>query len=431
MIGAEVQVFHLAKERLGKPRAASRFLLVALLAKSVLAVPAWAQPSGVLEKLEQDISYIVEKVKPCVVTVTGYRYQQAAETAGPRHSLLSFLRREEVPDRADTSNVVQVHLVGSGLVYDTLGHVVTRSSVVLGSDGVWVTFMDGRRAKASYVGCDVETGIAVILVEARGLNAVPVSESPLRPGSWVTIVGNSLGITPSVSVGLVNGIRSDGLVQLSANLNPGLAGSPAFDSQGRLVGILMASISPGGEVESVAGGAFSGTALLCPMRFVRRAVEMILSRRMDTRGWVGLTVERQETPVRGIRVVDVAPNSPAELAGLRSGDVIVRVGPDRTQSITELLRHLADARPGEVLDFTVLRGGKPWRALVEVMERPDGGDFHVEVESGCGATFLTKLPRADTNGFRTSQPATASPSDLELRIQRLEAELRQLKARVK
>ncbi|MDZ7374050.1 MAG: S1C family serine protease [candidate division KSB1 bacterium] len=389
-----------------------------------------AQPSGILEKLERDISYIVEAVRPCVVTVTGHRSQKAAQASPVRPSLFSFLHREEA-EGLDSSEVVQLNVVGSGLVYDTLGHVVTRSTVVVGAEKIWVSFTDGHQEEAKYVGCDVQTGIAVIRVRSRQRVSAVISENPLRPGAWVTIVGNSLGVTPSVSLGLVNGIRPDGLVQVSAALNPGLTGSPAFDSQGRLVGILTAGVAAGGEGETAFGGPLSGTALLCPVHIVRPAVEMILSRALDTRGWVGLTVERQEAPVRGVRVVEVAPSSPAQLAGLRPGDVIVRVGPDRTQGIPELLRHLSDARPGEVLDFTVLRGGRTVRALVEVTERPADGDFHVEVESGCGPVIPVQSAANSGESLSSREGPRGSTSDLEVRVRRLEREIQRLKARVK
>ncbi len=391
----------------------------------------FAQPTGVLEKLEQDISYIVEKVKPCVVTVSG-RGRQVRYTPGPRRKgFLSLFRRDRIEQRGDTSGVVQVCRVGSGLIYDSLGHVITRSSVVLDAGEIWVTFIDGRKYRAEYVGCDVQTGIAVVRVRADSLVPAVFSDGSVRPGAWVTIVGNSLGVTPSVSVGLVNAVRPDGLIQLSANLNPGLTGSPAFDSQGRVAGILIASLGSATDAAGAVAEALSGTALLCPAQIVRSAVESILARSVRPRGWVGVTVEREERPVRGVRVIQVVRNSPADLAGIRPGDLIVRVGPKRTQTIAELLQHLTEAEPGEVLDFTILRGRRTIRALVEVVERPARGDFHVEVESGCGTVIPSERIAPAAYGYRSPAAPRGSRDDLERRIRRLEREIQMLKSRMR
>lgn len=397
------------------------------VALGILTNPLRAQPTGVLAKLEQDISYIVETVKPCVVTVTG-SLQNAVSTGGEPNTAAQQLG--VAPQLAESTYTAQLSRVGSGVVYDTAGHIITGSSVVLEADRIWVSFVDGRRREAQYVGCDVQTGIAVIRVTGEQVQPATLSKRGLKPGSWVTIVGNSLGVSPSVSLGLVNGIRPDGLVQVSANLNPGLTGSPAFDWQGHLVGIVLATVAAQPGDDPLADEIFSGTALLCPIDVVRSAVEMILSRRVRPRGWIGLTVEREDGPVPGARVVSVAANSPAELAGIRPGDLIVRVGTRRTQGIMELLAHLTDAEPGEVLDFTILRGDRTVRALVEVMEPPHGGDFHVEVESGCGTTLPTRHT-SPTYGYRAPNRGIPSREELEKKIQSLERELRNLKSRLK
>jgi len=390
------------------------------------------QPTGVLKSLEQDIAYLLEKVKPYVVTVTGRSYRVIVIPKEEK-KLLSFLHEsdQQQPKGPVTESVCNV---GSGLIYDERGDVITKSSIVQDAEEIVVTLVNGKQVQATYLGSDVRTGLAVVRMAPDGYSVPAFSDGKILPGAWLTIVGNSMGVSPSVSVGVVNGIRSDGLIQVSTTVSPGSIGSPVFDSEGRVAGILAACLEANSPDGSGLGSAMAGGALVYPAPMVRSIVEGILAKGMEPQGWLGFTLEAPDTAAPGPRVIRVVEDSPADLAGIRPGDYVVRVGTLRVNNLEELMAQLSQARPGQVLDLTLLRGKRVIRALVQVSERPPHRSIGLEVESECegpGKTRPNLGLRSAPGGRDHAFGQSISKQDIRRRIQKLEREIKKLKAQIK
>ncbi|HFE52358.1 MAG TPA: serine protease [Bacteroidetes bacterium] len=407
--------------------------LVAVLLGGGFSSAFAQQPTGVLKSLEQDIAYLLQKVKPYVVTVTGRTYRVIVAPEQSNKKLLSFLHESD-QDKLRRPVTETVCNVGSGLIYDERGDVITKSSIVQDAEEIVVTLMDGRQVPATYLGSDVRTGLAVVRMAPDGYAVPEFSDGKTLPGAWLTIVGNSMGVSPSVSVGLVNGIRSDGLIQVSTTVSPGSIGSPVFDSEGRVAGMLAACLEANSSDDSGLGGAMAGGALVYPAPMVRSIVEGILSKGRVPEGWLGFTLEAADSGAPGPRVVRVVENGPADLAGIRPGDFVVRVGTLRVSNLEELMQQLSRARPGQVLDLTVLRGQRVIRALVQVSERPPHRPVGVEVESECEGPGKTRTAlglRQAATGRDHAFGRTMSRGDIQRRIQKLEREIKKLKAQIK
>ncbi len=403
-------------------------ILLGGLTPSVLA----QQPTGVLKSLEQDIAYLLQKVKPYVVTVTGRSYRVIV-IPREQKKLLSFLHESEQQQskRPVTESVCNV---GSGLIYDERGDVITKSSIVQDAEEIVVTLMDGRQMQATYLGSDVRTGLAVVRMAPDGYSVPVFSDGKVVPGAWLTIVGNSMGVSPSVSVGVVNGIRSDGLIQVSTTVSPGSVGSPVFDSEGRVAGILAACLEANSADGSGLSSSMAGGAVVYPAPMVRSIVEGILAKGMVPQGWLGFTLEAADTAAPGPRVIRVVEDGPADLAGIRPGDYVVRVGTLRVNNLEGLMAQLTQARPGQVLDLTLIRGKRMIRALVQVSERPPHRSVGVEVESECEGPGKARTNfglRGTPGGRDHAFGEPISRRDIQRRIQKLEREIKKLKAQIK
>lgn len=187
-----------------------------------------ASAQGVLESLEENITNLVESVKPSLVTI------EAEVFPGNRENptqLTSF--------------------VGSGVVYSSDGYILTTSSVVRGMKDFKVTLSNDKSYRAKLIGTDFQTNLAVLKIESQGLRITKFGNSDrIREGSWVTVVGNSYGLPTAVSFGIVNGIRNDKTIQMSANVSPGNSGGPVLNTRGEVIGLVSAKLSEPSTIDA-------------------------------------------------------------------------------------------------------------------------------------------------------------------------------------
>ena len=274
-------------------------------------------------------------------------------------------------------NVLEIPIgMGTGVVWDRDGHVVTNAHVIGGADELRVTFKHGGSQMARVVGTDLDRDIALLRVDtpAASLRPIPIgSSSDLRVGQTVLAIGNPYGFDHSLTVGVVSAlgreVRSDagnvlrGLVQTDAAINPGNSGGPLLDSSGELIGINTALVSP--------SGAFAGIGLAVPVDAVGEAVSSILAITPAQRpgfliraaedGWV------RELGLSGVLVMEVLPGGPAERAGLRPtrtdaegklelGDLILAVEGQAVRTRADLEHALEGRAVGDEVAVTVRRG---------------------------------------------------------------------------
>lgn len=293
---------------------------------------------------------------------------------------------------------------GSGVIIDTEGHIVTNNHVIDGSDAIEVTLNDGRVLKASIVGRDPQTDIAVIKVKADDLQFLSFGNSnELQVGDWVLAVGNPFNLQSTVTAGIVSakgrniGIIGSGgqsnnpfqrqnpnagqaragiesFIQTDAAVNPGNSGGALVNLQGELVGINTAIASQ--------TGSYSGYSFAIPVTIVRKTVSDIIEYGEVQRVVIGITgktvepddVERENLKAnKGVYIQDILQDGGAYKAGIKAGDVIVGLDGTKVTSMGDLQEQILPHRPGEKVVVTVNRKG-------------DEKDFSVVLKTATGET---------------------------------------------
>ena len=278
---------------------------------------------------------------------------------------------------------------GSGVIISPDGYIITNHHVVRGADEIVVSLADGRRYLGKPVGADEQSDIAVIKVNARGLPTAELGDSDkLRVGEWAIAVGNPLGLGSTVTVGVISALNRRKLlvegdrylevaIQTDAAINQGNSGGALANIHGQLIGINTAIAAP-------PGGGSIGIGFAIPINHVKKVVRDILVQGgtvRRARPWIGVyfdavrpsLMRRARLPdLNGVAVEEVVPNSPADRAGLRAGDVIRAFGERPVRTTQELLEEIMKRQPGERVNIKVWRNGKEITLALTVGTFPDG-----------------------------------------------------------
>jgi S1-C subfamily serine protease len=262
--------------------------------------------------------------------------------------------------------------LGSGVVVDPEGVIVTNYHVVAQADDIRVNLADSRTLPAALIGADAASDLAVLKIEAENLVAAAWGDSDdLEVGEMVWAIGNPFGLDRTVTYGIVSGTGRRGVLdnpfqeflQTDASVNPGNSGGPLVDVHGSVVGITTA----------IVGRDFRGIGFAIPSATARRVTEEILANGHVERGYVGILL-RSLSPGRdalsGAVVVKVEPSSPAALAGLTEGDVIVGYEGQVIADPALLVLLLTRAPVGTVVRLDVLRDGKTVEIPMRIGRRP-------------------------------------------------------------
>ncbi len=258
---------------------------------------------------------------------------------------------------------------GSGVILTPDGYILTNSHVVHGARQIRVALVDGREFPAQLVGDDPATDLAVIRIPANDLPAAPLGDSDkVRVGQLVIAIGNPFGFQFSVTTGVVSAVgRSlytsagrpvDNVIQTDAALNPGNSGGPLVDSRGRVIGINTAVIFPA-----------QGLAFAIPINMARWVAALLIRDGRVRRAYLGITGQNRPLPPwvvrtlqlpadQGVGVLEVAPGSPAERAGLRPGDTIIGLNGQVIRRLEDLHRVLTGELINRPTAVRVLRDGK-------------------------------------------------------------------------
>jgi Do/DeqQ family serine protease len=260
--------------------------------------------------------------------------------------------------------------LGSGVIVDARrGYILTNNHVIAKADEISVTLRDGRKYKAKLVGTDPASDIAVIHIKAENLTAVPLGDSgKLRVGDFVVAIGNPFGLGQTVTSGIVSALGRSGLgiegyedfIQTDASINPGNSGGALVNLQGELVGINTAIVGPsGGNV---------GIGFAIPVSMARQVMDQLIEYGEVRRGQLGVYIQDLTPELakalgvsqeRGAVVTQVAPGSPAAKAGLKTGDVVVKVDGKPVHNAADLRNTVGLMRIGQTVTLDVLRDGKP------------------------------------------------------------------------
>ena len=268
----------------------------------------------------------------------------------------------------DQGNQQEQAGLGSGVIISPDGYILTNNHVVDGADEIDVTLTDSRRARASVIGTDPDTDLAILKIELDKLPVIVLGNSDeLAVGDRVLAIGNPFGVGQTVTSGIVSalgrtqlGINTfENFIQTDAAINPGNSGGALVDVNGNLLGINTA-------IYSRSGGSM-GIGFAIPVSTAKMVLDGIVKDGQVTRGWIGvepseLSPELAETfgvkATAGVIITGVLQDGPAAQAGLRPGDVIVRVNDKTIGSVPVLLTSVAALKPGEPSSFEVQRGGR-------------------------------------------------------------------------
>ncbi len=352
-------------------------LFAAIVAACLLTTTAHAAaPLSLLQQEQPTLAPMLKHVMPAVVNIVATGQVQA-----PMHPLLQdpFFRRffempEEGPQMEDRASV------GSGVIVDAArGVVLTNHHVVESASKILVRLSDDREVEATLVGADPDTDVAVLKIKASGLTAVPFGDSSkLQVGDFVVAIGNPFGLRQTVTSGIVSGLGRSGLgkqyedfIQTDASINPGNSGGALINLNGELVGINTAILSrTGGNI---------GIGFAIPVNLSRAVMSQILEHGNVQRGRLGiigqdLTADLSKAfgleRARGVVVAQVVPKSPADRAGMASGDVITRVNESEIRDFAQLRNAIGLLKIGDEVKIEYLREGKPKVATAKIAAAP-------------------------------------------------------------
>jgi serine protease DegQ len=256
--------------------------------------------------------------------------------------------------------------LGSGVIIDRDGHIVTNYHVVEGASELAVALPDGTLHLTRVVGVDPESDIALLKIDAEGLQPIAFANmNELAVGDVVLAVGNPLGVGQTVTQGVVSAVVRKGVnpvenfVQTDAAINPGNSGGALIDTAGRLVGINAVILSHSGGSE--------GIGFAIPVDYVQTIAEALKAKGRVARAWLGVSTA---APPRGqgVLVVAVEHGGPAARAGIDAGDVIVQIGEKHVEHPQQLRGIVIGAEPGTRVPIEFVRSGK--RATVDVELAP-------------------------------------------------------------
>ena len=270
--------------------------------------------------------------------------------------------------------------LGSGVIVNADGTIVTNQHVIAGAESIMVQLADGRVAEAKVVGQDPDTDLAVLHLPLGKLPVMPLGRSDtLRAGDIVLAIGNPYGLSQTVTQGIVSatgrgqlGLATfENFIQTDAAINPGNSGGALIDVRGELIGINTAVLNR-------AYGGPEGIGFAIPVNLVRGVVQQILEHGHVIRGWLGLSPQdlsdaqaaQLGIPGGGITVVNILVKSPAYEAGVRPGDLITQLNGAPISSAQELVSRVAQLKPGTIVSLGGRHGEQPFTVRFPVMERP-------------------------------------------------------------
>jgi len=293
--------------------------------------------------------------------------------------------------------------LGSGVIVNSKGYILTNNHVVKGADEIQVTLLDGRKFKGKVVGTDPKTDLALIKVEAKdNLPSARLGDSDkVKIGMWGIAIGNPFGLEHTMTVGVISAKgRSIGvaeyedLIQTDASINPGNSGGPLVNIQGEVIGI---------NTAIVAGGQGIGFAI--PINMAQKIIGDLMEHGKVLRAWLGVYIQ-EITPElaekfkgakakQGVLVATVMPDSPAEKANLKEGDIILKVEGIEVTTPRELQKEILKRKIGETVKLEILREGNKFTIDIKLAQLKEGEEKLVESEtisSWRGMTVQTLTP---------------------------------------
>ena len=270
--------------------------------------------------------------------------------------------------------------LGSGVIISNEGYIITNQHVIDGADEILISLPDGRGSQAVLIGEDKETDIAILQIPISGLNSIKLApEQPVRVGDVVLAIGNPLNVGQTVTMGIISatgrnriGLNTfENFLQTDAAINPGNSGGALVNAKGQLIGINSA-------IFNQAGGA-QGIGFAIPTSIALDIMQQLIDHGKVSRGWLGVegieitakaALSTGNPNIKGALIVGVFINSPADMAGIRAGDILVAIDGKSVLGVRDLLEKVSYHKPGDTLEITVYRGPETFTFKTIATERP-------------------------------------------------------------
>ena len=332
---------------------------------------------------------LIERVSPAVVSIET-KGKMKIDTGIPNLPGFDFPGQ----DGGDNAKEQEVRGAGSGFFISADGYVVTNNHVIEGADDIVVKLTNDKELKATIVGRDVATDLAVLKVQGTDFPFVKFEqEHKPRVGDWVIAVGNPFNFSNTATAGIVSAYGRDlkdsgadyvDYLQIDAAINRGNSGGPTFDLYGRVVGINTAIVTP--------SGANAGVGFAIPADVAEKITTQLMKGVAIQRGYIGVTIapvtdEIAEslniTDLSGALISDTTKPGPADSAGVQIGDIVKTVNGADVKNPTDLTRRIADVKVGEKVNITVMRNGKVVPLVITAALRPSEEDL-AKIGGGAG-----------------------------------------------
>jgi serine protease Do len=332
----------------------------------------------ILTKVGQATAEIVDAVRPAIVNISTTRTVKF-QGGGDQFLDDPFFRRF-FGDRFKTPKERKSLGLGSGVIVDADGYILTANHVIQGADEIKVTLSDKREFKGKIVGSDIMTDIGVVRIDAKDLPSVKMGDSAkLRVGETVLAIGSPYGLSQTVTMGIVSAVGRanvgiadyEDFIQTDAAINPGNSGGALVNVRGELVGINTAIFST--------SGGYQGIGFAVPTSMAKAAMDSLINKGKVVRGWLGLSIQSltpelakqfELTDGKGVLVGDIVEDSPADKAGLQRGDIIVEVQGKKIDDPNQIRNMVAGIEPGQEIEMKIIRENKPVTKNVTVSELP-------------------------------------------------------------
>ena len=378
-------------------------LLAALMAGGYFAYPkficsrAYAQTTiqsdeafeqlRTANNLSDAFKYVAKALKPSVVSISteskprNVSVQQFRMPSPPFGGLSPFFS-EDIFKEFRSFRIPQKlpgkQGLGSGVVVRGDGHILTNHHVIKGADKIEVTLSDDRTYDATVIGSDPETDLAVLKIEASGLQPVQWADSDsAEVGEWVVAVGSPFGLNQTVTSGIVSALGRDDMgitnyenfIQTDAAINPGNSGGPLVNLKGQLLGINTAIASR--------SGSYNGIGFAIPASMANRVMTSIMDDGKVSRGYLGVMIQDLDKDLassfsfdgEGVLIGDVVPEGPGDKGGLKAGDIVTQLNGKVMENSNQLRNSVADLDPESKVDLEVVRNGSVMNLQVELGTR--------------------------------------------------------------
>ena len=345
-----------------------------------------------------DFTQLIERNGAAVVSInaTGERQERSGSplpSIPEDNPFYEYFKRffEQLPEAPHRQPLASV---GSGFVISADGYVLTNAHVVEGTDKIIVGLSDRRQLPAKVVGKDERSDVALLKIEADNLPTVKVGDpKKLRVGQWVLAIGSPFGFEYTATQGIISALGRSlprdnyvPFIQTDAAVNPGNSGGPLFNLDGEVIGV-------NSQIYSRTGG-YQGVSFAIPIDVAMDVVQQLKTYGKVSRGWLGVLIQEVTGDLaqsfgldrpRGALVGQVMKNSPAQEAGIQTGDVIVALDNQPIIHSSELPPLVGRLHPGTKVSLTVIRNGQEKAVTVQIQELPDDAQRLAAVESPSSA----------------------------------------------